>query len=105
MLRPESIGNENWTRCGFRDCHQCCLETEMILTQEDLLRIEAAGHKREDFILPLEESDNFLQLRNVESPLGKKCYFLKHICCRIRLGTRWNLGEISSDTYYPYRTF
>ncbi len=76
MIRPESIGNENWVRCGFRDCHQCCLETEMILTQKDLARIESAGHKRDDFLLPVDKTDNFFQLKNVDSPLGKKCYFL-----------------------------
>lgn len=76
MLRPDSIGTENWVRCGFRDCHQCCLETEMLLTQEDLKRIEAAGFNRKDFLLPFEETDNFFQLKNVESPLGMKCYFL-----------------------------
>ncbi len=76
MLKPDSIGTENWVRCGFRDCYQCCLETEMILTQEDLERIESAGYNREEFLLPMDESDNFFQLKNVESLLGKKCYFL-----------------------------
>ncbi|MHA2098920.1 MAG: YkgJ family cysteine cluster protein [Candidatus Kariarchaeaceae archaeon] len=76
MLKPDSIGTENWVRCGFRDCHQCCLETEMLLSQEDLERIEGAGYKREEFLLPAEDADNFYQLRNVDSPLGKKCYFL-----------------------------
>jgi Fe-S-cluster containining protein len=48
----------------------------MLLSQEDLERIERAGYKREEFLLPAEDADNFYQLRNVDSPLGKKCYFL-----------------------------
>ena len=76
MERPGDIGDNNYVRCGFRDCHQCCLETEMILTQEDLSRIENLGYDRKEFCLPQEEADGFWQLRNVSSPFGDKCYFL-----------------------------
>lgn len=77
MERPEYLGTGKYVRCGFRDCHKCCLETEMLLTQEDLERIESHGHKREEFCLPPEKADGFWQLRNIESPIGKKCYFLE----------------------------
>ena len=73
---PESIGTDNWVRCGFRDCYQCCLETEMLLTQEDLERIEGAGYDRQEFLLPMDQTDGFYQLRNVDSPIGMKCFFL-----------------------------
>jgi len=76
MERPEDIGEGNYVRCGFRDCHYCCLETEMILTQEDLERIENLGYDRNDFCLQPNEADGFWQLQNVSSPLGDKCYFL-----------------------------
>ena len=76
--RPEDIGEGNYVRCGFRDCHQCCLETEMILTKADLERIESQGYEREEFCLSPEETDGFWQLRNVSSPLGHKCYFLSN---------------------------
>jgi Fe-S-cluster containining protein len=48
----------------------------MILTQDDLTRIEALGYDRSEFLLPTEETEGFLQLRNVSSPFGDKCYFL-----------------------------
>ncbi|MHA2252206.1 MAG: YkgJ family cysteine cluster protein [Candidatus Kariarchaeaceae archaeon] len=76
MIEPGNIGNENFVRCGFRDCYQCCLDTEMLLSRDDLERIEKAGHKREDFTLPTDEADGFYQLRNIASPIGNKCYFL-----------------------------
>lgn len=77
MYRPEDIGDENAVRCGFRDCHQCCLETEMILTDAEVEKIEKnTGKPREEFLLKPEDADGFLQLRNVESDLGKKCFFL-----------------------------
>ena len=77
MYRPEDIGDENKVRCGFRDCHQCCLETEMILTDTEVDIIEQkSGISRGEFLLKPEDTDGFLQLRNVDSVLGRKCYFL-----------------------------
>jgi len=52
------------------------METEMILTQADLERIENLGYDRRQFCLPPEEADGFWQLRNENSPLGMKCFFL-----------------------------
>ncbi len=76
MIRPDDIGNENYVRCGFRDCHQCCKETEMLLTLEDVKNIESLGHKSKEFTLHLNETDGFYQLKNIESDLGNICYFL-----------------------------
>lgn len=50
-------------------CYACCLETDMILTEDDLKRIESLGYKREDFS---EFREGFIRLRNVSG----KCYFL-----------------------------
>lgn len=61
-------------RCKFRDCHNCCLETQMILTKEDLERIQKAGYKKEEFCLPRSETDGYWQLKNIE----KKCFFLNN---------------------------
>lgn len=74
---PKDIGDANYVRCRFRDCHVCCLETEMILTEEEVTRIEEnTEYKREQFLLPIKDVDGFLQLRNIESPIGMKCFFL-----------------------------
>lgn len=44
----------------------------MLLTNEDVKRIESKGFMRKDFCLPKEEADGFNQLRNVNG----RCYFL-----------------------------
>lgn len=59
-------------RCSFKDCHNCCLETQMILTNDDLARIEKVGYKKEEFCLPRSETDGFWQLRNINN----RCFFL-----------------------------
>ncbi|MCS7102349.1 MAG: YkgJ family cysteine cluster protein [Candidatus Korarchaeum sp.] len=57
-------------------CYACCLETEMILTEGDLKRIESLGYRREDFS---EFRSGFIRLKNVEG----KCYFLSEGRCMI----------------------
>ena len=59
-------------RCQFRDCHQCCLETEMILTLADLERITDEGYNPEEFAFSPSEADGFWQLKNVDG----RCFFL-----------------------------
>jgi Fe-S-cluster containining protein len=44
----------------------------MLLTQEDLERIESQGYKRRDFCINRKQAGGFWQLRNVEN----RCYFL-----------------------------
>lgn len=57
-------------------CHACCLETEMILTESDVRRIESMGYRREDFS---EFRDGFIRLRNING----RCYFLHDGRCVI----------------------
>ncbi len=59
-------------RCPFHDCYNCCLETQMLLTQEDLNRIESLGYSRKEFCLDPKETDGFWQLRNIKG----RCFFL-----------------------------
>ncbi len=60
-----------------RFCGRCCYETEMILTEEDIRRIERLGFKREEFSV---EKNGVYMLRNVNG----KCFFLdEENRCRI----------------------
>lgn len=61
--------------CGFRDCHKCCLETEMLLSNEDITRIEKLGYKVEEFCLDPKAANGFYQLQNVDG----RCFFLSEI--------------------------
>lgn len=83
LKKKEDVSNleSNITvNCVFKDCYQCCLETEMLLTNEDLERIESHGFKRENFCLPQSEVENFWQLKNIEN----RCFFLsKNGKCKI----------------------
>ena len=58
------------------DCFECCLETEMALSEKDITRIEDLGYKISDF---LEEKDGFMILKNIEG----RCFFLKGKLCSI----------------------
>ncbi|MHA1552124.1 MAG: YkgJ family cysteine cluster protein [Candidatus Heimdallarchaeaceae archaeon] len=58
------------------ECYQCCLDTEMTLSEEDITRIEKLGYKIEEF---LEEKDGFMALRNIDN----HCIFLKNKMCSI----------------------
>ena len=53
--------------CLRHSCHSCCLNTEMMLTEADIKRIESLGY--EGFYV---EKDGFLVLRNVNG----RCIFL-----------------------------
>jgi dCTP deaminase len=55
--------------CLSRDCHECCVETEMPLAPGDIVRLEALGHQRGAFTV---EEDGLVFLANVEG----RCYFL-----------------------------
>jgi dCTP deaminase len=55
--------------CLDRDCHECCLETEMPLTRRDVERLAARGHDPEAFTLV---EDGFIFLANVQG----RCFFL-----------------------------
>ncbi|NPD89923.1 MAG: YkgJ family cysteine cluster protein [Asgard group archaeon] len=63
--------------CPFSDeCYECCLDTEMTLSNFDVKKIEEGGYNRRDF---LEEKEGFLILQNFEG----HCYFLKDKRCSI----------------------
>lgn len=70
------MGTDNWVRCNFQGCYHCCLETEMILTEADIISIEKLGYFKNSFLIPLTGSDGYYQLKNIESKIGIKCYFL-----------------------------
>jgi Fe-S-cluster containining protein len=59
-------------------CGKCCEATMMELSEEDLSKLEKAGHQREDFVVYGE--DAIVRLRNVEGT----CYFFdrKERACR-----------------------
>ena len=63
--------------CPYTDnCSECCLETEMTLSEKDITRIESLGYKIEEF---LEEKEGFMTLKNID----KQCFFLKDGLCSI----------------------
>ncbi|HVL49168.1 MAG TPA: YkgJ family cysteine cluster protein [Candidatus Thermoplasmatota archaeon] len=63
--------------CLERGCSKCCWETEMLLTEEDIARLEAKGHARERFVEI--DGEGFASLRNVPAAApdeGHHCVFL-----------------------------
>mgnify|MGYP000132521352 CR=1 FL=1 len=70
------------------NCFKCCLDTEMILSESDIKRIESLGYKREYFT---EFRDGFYRLRNIDGhciflniETGKcKIYSYRPIGCRV----------------------
>lgn len=57
--------------CLDHACSKCCHDTEMMLAEADVARLEAAGHQRADF--SVKDAEGFLRLRNV----GGRCFFLR----------------------------
>jgi len=62
--------------CTRFHCHHCCMNTSMVLSEEDIQRIEARGYEQSDFCV---ENDGWMQLRNTEG----HCLFLKNNLCTI----------------------
>jgi Fe-S-cluster containining protein len=62
--------------CRKYNCINCCLETEMNLTRDDISRIEDAGYKTTDFVV-FREGESYL--RNVNG----RCFFLTNSGCSI----------------------
>ena len=61
--------------CLRHSCHSCCLNTEMMLTESDVRRIESLGY--EGFYA---EKEGFIVLKNVNG----RCFFLSDDgLCRI----------------------
>lgn len=78
MVEPNLEGTSKSVKCDFADCYKCCIETEMILTDDDLNRIENLGYNKNQFCLDPNETDGYWQLRNKNSILGNICYFLSN---------------------------
>jgi dCTP deaminase len=55
--------------CLDRDCHECCVETEMPLSRRDVGRLAGRGHAPDAFTVV---EDGFTFLANVDG----KCFFL-----------------------------
>lgn len=55
--------------CLEMGCCECCIDTEMPLTEEDVARLEARGHEPSSFVVA---EDGFAFLANVD----RRCYFL-----------------------------
>ncbi len=92
--------------CHRHDCHDCCVETRMTLTEADVHRLEGAGFR--DFAHL--NGDGDLELVNISG----SCMFLDRERCRVYelrpegcrfyplvvdLGT----GRVVRDEYCPYR--
>jgi len=69
-------------------CIKCCLETEMLLTEDDIRRIESLGYKKHQFT---EYKNGFYKLKNINGHCvfldvkRKRCIIYKHrpIGCRV----------------------
>jgi dCTP deaminase len=73
MAVPAGGGEEDMVElkapCIERGCHQCCLETEMPLTRDDVTRLRDRGHDPVEFMVV---EDGLVFLANREG----RCYFL-----------------------------
>ncbi len=65
----ESHGRGIGAPCLEKGCHDCCVETEMPLSREDVERLAGAGHDPDRFSVV---EDGFTFLANVDG----RCYFL-----------------------------
>jgi Fe-S-cluster containining protein len=61
--------------CFEHDCHICCVDTRMTLTESDVARLRAAGHQQFFFV----NDDRDLQLVNVDG----HCIFLVDGRCSV----------------------
>ncbi|MBI2078264.1 MAG: YkgJ family cysteine cluster protein [Euryarchaeota archaeon] len=94
--------------CVAHGCSKCCYETEMPLTEADIARIEALGHRRDDFCALDDES--VPQLRNDEGhcvflgPTGA-CGIYDHRPAGCRLYPLvWDRdsGDVTLDDFCPF---
>ena len=72
--------------CQKKKCITCCQKTEMILTKEDIKRIEKNGFKKEDFSI---KNNEYINLKNINNKCffhdGKKCiiYPIRPVGCKL----------------------
>ncbi len=62
--------------CVSHQCSDCCLKTEMLLSEDDVKRIRALGFQKDYFVF---EKNGWLQLRNRKG----SCVFLDEGKCSI----------------------
>ncbi len=62
--------------CIRHRCIECCLETKMILTKEDISRISQTGYETKEFLV---KRNGLRYLKNIEG----KCFFLSENGCNI----------------------
>ena len=103
-MRPEYDG----VPCVRHGCHKCCTEAEMPLTEADVGRLEALGHRRERFSVL--DDEWVPQLRMVDG----HCFFLgptgrcsvhdaRPIGCRL-YPMVWDqyTGRVARDDFCPF---
>ncbi|MEM1553965.1 MAG: YkgJ family cysteine cluster protein [Thermoproteota archaeon] len=93
--------------CVKYGCVKCCVETEMLLLEEDVERIMRTGFEYEYFVV---NRDGWLYLKNVKGMCvfndGEKCliYENRPLGCRLYpLVYDEDQGIITLDEYCPYR--
>ena len=62
--------------CIKHRCIECCIETKMILTQEDIIRLNKAGFKTREFVI---RRNGLNYLKNIKG----RCFFLVDSGCKI----------------------
>jgi len=63
--------------CSNFTCAKCCKDTEMLLSREDIARIQALGFSKDEFCFL--DSNGFYKLQNIDG----SCFFLKNNQCKI----------------------
>ncbi|MGC8913353.1 MAG: YkgJ family cysteine cluster protein [Thermoplasmata archaeon] len=63
-------------QCISNGCFLCCMDTEMMLLEEDIVKLENAGYKQNEFSYI---EDGFVLLKNVDG----HCVFLKAGLCSV----------------------
>lgn len=72
--------------CLARGCSACCHDTQMPLTEADVARLEALGHRREEFTRPSTDGRGWPQLRTREADAEgapRPCFFLRDGRCSV----------------------
>jgi len=64
------------TICLQTNCHQCCTNTNMLLSRKDIENIQHLGYETRFF---LRKKDGWYQLRNTKG----RCVFHNGTCCQI----------------------
>lgn len=68
--------------CLEHGCAACCYDTEMLLAEEDIRRLEATGRRREEFVE--RDEQGYAGLRNVTREDGRRhCVFLVDDRCSV----------------------